>query len=100
MEYLPHIATIAVALIGTLTAMATQRSATKANRTAVRETSRADMEKDAYERARAFDTATISRQNALIDELNEDNDALRVTNKELRSKLEACENKGKDDDEE
>lgn len=91
MEYLPHIATIVVALIGGLVALATQRSAARANQTTSVESNRADMEKEAYERARAFDTATINRQTGMIEELNEDNDELRGTVRDLRSRLEAYE---------
>lgn len=47
------------------------------------------MEKEAYERARAFDTATIARQALMIDELNEDNDKLREKIRELRATIEA-----------
>lgn len=49
------------------------------------------MEKEAYERARAFDTATINRQTGMIEELNEENDILRDTIRELRSRVNADE---------
>lgn len=91
LEYLPHIATVLVALIGALAAVATQRSASKTNRSTEVETRRVDREKEAYERARAFDVATIDRQSVLIDELNEDNDALRETVRLLRAQLESHE---------
>ena len=69
---LPHIATVLVALIAAWAAISTQRQASRANQRSLIEASRSDMEKEAYERARTFDTETIIRQNRMIDELNED----------------------------
>ncbi len=67
-EWLPHIATITVAIIAALSAFATQRQASKANRQAQLDTIRADSEVEAFNRARAFDVGTIERQNAVIKE--------------------------------
>ena len=89
MEFLPHIATIVVALIGGLAAWATQRNATRATRTTAVEASRTDMEKEAYNRAVAFDTATINRQTGLIEELNERNDRYRERERELEETTES-----------
>ena len=41
------------------------------------------MEKEAYNRAVAFDTATINRQTVIIEELNERNDKYREREREL-----------------
>ena len=87
-EFLPHIATIVVALIGGLAAWATQRNATRASRTTAVEASRTDMEKEAYNRAVAFDTATINRQTGLIEELNERNDKYRDREREFEEERE------------
>lgn len=78
-----NIATIVVALIAAAGAWASQRAASKA---AVQNTvvgGRVNMENEAYERARAFDTETISRQNHEIDEL-------RKESIDLRKEHEAC----------
>jgi septal ring factor EnvC (AmiA/AmiB activator) len=70
------VASFLVALLGALSAYASQRAASKATTM----TSRNDMEKDAYSRARTFDVETIARQDKELDDL-------RVENKELRDKL-------------
>lgn len=78
-----NIATIVVALIAAAGAWASQRAAAKA---AVQNTvvgGRVNMENEAYERARAFDTETIARQNHEIEELRKDS-------AELRKQHEAC----------
>jgi FtsZ-binding cell division protein ZapB len=67
------IITIAVAVIAAGSAYASQRAAARASVMNTSTTSRVDMEKEAYERARAFDTETIARQDAEIEELRADN---------------------------
>ncbi len=47
------------------------------------------MEKDAYDRARRYDTDTITRQDAEIDELREELRGARASNSALRSDNEA-----------
>jgi chromosome segregation ATPase len=72
------IASIIVSLIAALAGYASQRAAAKAStknaatssRTELDKT-RADAEKEAYERARAFDTETIRRQDEELDELRQ-----------------------------
>ena len=68
---------IIVAIIAALGAWAAQRVAVKANRFNKVVSSRMEAEKGAYERARAFDTQTIDRQNAEINLLRTANEQLR-----------------------
>ena len=88
---LPHIATVLVAIIAAWAAISTQRQASRANQSSLIEASRSDMEKEAYERARTFDTETIIRQNRMIDELHEDVDKLRLVVRDQRRRLEQLE---------
>lgn len=73
--------TLAVAVVAGLFALASQRSAAKASKVNTQTVTAVDREKEAYERARAFDTETIRRQDLEIAELREDNRKLhdRVT---------------------
>lgn len=64
---------VAVAFIAAAAAYASQRAAARASTLNTQTTSRVDMEKDAYERARKFDTETIQRQDVEILELRQDN---------------------------
>jgi predicted RNase H-like nuclease (RuvC/YqgF family) len=77
------IVSIVVSGIAAFVAYASQRNASKsqkaiadasANATVVtnKETNRTDMEKEAYERARAFDTETIARQDTEITQLRKE----------------------------
>lgn len=67
-----NIATIIVALIAAAGAWASQRAASKASTQNTVVGGRVDMEKEAYDRARAFDTETITRQNHEIEELRKE----------------------------
>ena len=60
---------IAVVVISGLFALASQRSAAKASKTNTQTVSAVERETEAYERARAFDTETITRQGNEIKEL-------------------------------
>jgi len=71
-------ALIAVAFISGLAAYLAQRSASKASTTGATVTSRLDAEKEAYERARAFDLQTIERQDAELRALRSEVTTLRV----------------------
>lgn len=75
------IVSFAVAVVAGLFAWASQRSASKASATNTATVTAVDREKEAYERARAFDTETIRRQDEELAELREDNRKLhdRVT---------------------
>lgn len=64
---------VLVAVISAAAAFASQRSAAKASTMNTDTTSRVEMEKEAYNRARAFDTETITRQDKRIEELERDN---------------------------
>lgn len=46
------------------------------------------MEKEAYDRARAYDTETIRRQDLEIEDLREDNKRLHAENRVLKDELE------------
>ncbi|ADD81038.1 gp040 [Rhodococcus phage ReqiPoco6] len=96
MDALPHFVSLAVALIAALSALATQQASSKASRKEKQEASRASMETEAYERARAFDIATIDRQNeqiaALLEkvakqdaEMTQLQEKLKMTNERLES---------------
>lgn len=82
-----NIASILAAIVAALSAWAVSRSASRgAQRTkeieasTTRETARSTAESEAYERARAFDTETITRQERKIDSLE---DALGQRESEL-----------------
>lgn len=80
------IASILVSLIAALAGYASQRSAAKASTRNVATSSRTELEKEAYERARAFDTETIKRQDAELAELRENqkhlNEDIKLVNAE------------------
>lgn len=88
-----NIVGIVVALIAAFGAWASQRSASKANITNTTVTSRMEMEKEAYERARAFDTETIRRQDAELVQLREDNKQLVKQIHTLEERLTRVESK-------
>lgn len=66
-----EIVTIGVATIAAGGAWAAQRSAARASMVNTSVTSRLEAEKEAYERARAFDIQTIERQQQEIHDLRE-----------------------------
>lgn len=72
---------VLVAILAAGAAYASQRSAAKASVMNTQTVTAVDREKEAYERARAFDTETIRRQDEELAELREDNRKLhdRVT---------------------
>lgn len=81
------VATIIAAIIAAFAAIATQRSAAAA---AVRNqtmTSRTDIEKEAFERAKGFYTDTIDRQGANIHELEDDVSNLKGRVRALEEEL-------------
>ena len=86
-----NVAGIIVAGVAAAAAYASQRAAAKASTKNVSATTRVDMEKDAYERARKYDTDTITRQDSELEELRvevfavrQGNAALRLDNEQLR----------------
>lgn len=83
----PGFISLIVAIIATFSALATQRASARASRLEKQESNRVEMEKEAYERARKFDTDTISYQSNRIDELKNDATQLRHEKKELDSKI-------------
>lgn len=89
-----NIVALLVAIIAALSAFASQQSSAKVAKQARIEAarielehSRVDMEKNAYERARAFDTETISRQNKRIAELTREVRHLNNVVTQLRSRI-------------
>lgn len=86
---LDRMITITVVLITAVSAYASQRAAARASRMNTQTTSRVDMEKEAYERARKFDVETIQRQDAEILELRQDN--VRIHEKVAVAQTEARE---------
>lgn len=85
-----NIATILVALIAAAGAWASQRAASKASIQNTQVGGRVDMEKEAYERARGYDTETIARQSAEITELREEHEACsqKISDMEAKHELE------------
>lgn len=84
---LTGVASVIVAFIAAASAYAAQRSASKASSKQVEVHGRVDMEKEAYERARAFDTETIRRQDEELAELRQDKKDLLAEVKELRKQV-------------
>jgi hypothetical protein len=83
-----NIATIIVALIAAAGAWASQRTAARAARENTIVGGRVDMEKEAYDRARAFDTETIKRQDAELEELRQKHAQCADEIKEMRAQYE------------
>lgn len=84
-------ASILVAIIAAFSAIASQRAAAKASVLNTQTTSRVDMEREAYERARNFDTETIRRQDEELEELRKRVRELENHNTELRQENETLE---------
>ena len=84
------VASIIVAIVGAFGAYAAQKAASKASQSS----SRMDSERDAYERARAFDTETIRRQDIEIEELRNEVQHLRVQNNDLIQRVFILEHPG------
>lgn len=68
---------ILVAIIAALGAWAAQRSAAKASTFNTAVSGRLDAEKEAYNRARALDVETITRQDTELELLRKENETLR-----------------------
>lgn len=67
-----ELATVAVAVIAAGGAWASQRAAARASKVNTSVAGRLEAEKEAYERARAFDIQTIERQDQEIRDLREE----------------------------
>lgn len=99
------VASIIVSLIAASSAFASQRSAARAANVNTVTASRVEMEREAYQRARDFDVATMKRQDEEIAELlgnvvalkkenqeyRRDVQELRKENRELSTRLSKCE---------
>lgn len=79
--------TLAVAVIAALSAMASQRAASKAMKQSTQISSRTDLEKEAYKRAREYDTETIQRQQEEINKLRSEVLTARELEKQLRDEV-------------
>ena len=90
MDILTQMGTLLVALIAALSAYATQRQASRANHRTLMDSHRNSMEVEAFERARAFDSATIIRQNEMIEAQRREIDRLKTENRQLSEELNAC----------
>lgn len=84
-----NLATIFVALIAAAGAFASQRASAKAAVQNTQVGGRVDMEKNAYDRARAFDTETIDRQNKEIVELRTAHETCDKKVDDLKERYEA-----------
>lgn len=76
-------ASVIVGVVAAWGAWSSQRQVTKANEYSTR----LDYEKEAYERARAYDVGTITSQDAEIAELKLENKQLREELNALRERL-------------
>lgn len=90
-----NIGLIITTLVTVLAGWASQRAATKAARATAKEqieasklTSKEQAELEAYVRARAMDDRTITRQNAEIEDLTNDNTNLRLRMKAVEEENE------------
>lgn len=83
------IVSLLVAVVAALAAILSQRSISKASTANVNSSSRVEMEKEAYDRARAYDTETISRQDTEIKELRADHELCNQKIDALKEKYEA-----------
>lgn len=81
------IASVLVAIIAAGSAYASQHAASRASTLNAASSSRVEMEKEAYERARKMDVETITRLDAEVDELRAENEELRKKNRDLASKI-------------
>ncbi len=81
------IVSIVVAVIAALSAYASQRSSAKVSLDTNATTSRVEMEKEAYDRARSYDTETIRRQDTEIEEIRAENKELREEVKSLKERI-------------
>lgn len=91
-----EVISVAVVVISGLFALISQRSAAKASKVNTQTVTAVDREKEAYERARAFDTETIERLDKEADRLRADNvllhERIAVAESEARNaKAEAAE---------
>lgn len=78
---------ILVALIAALGAWAAQRSATRASKFNTETSGRLEAERNAYERARAFDVDTIKRQAKELESLRAHNHKLEKELKQVKGRL-------------
>lgn len=83
---------IIASIVAALGAWAATRAASKANVQNSTVSGRLDAERNAYERARAFDVDTIERQADEIEELRLDNERLREDLLAVRKRLAILEN--------
>jgi vacuolar-type H+-ATPase subunit D/Vma8 len=85
-------AAILVAAIAAFGAWAAQRAAAKANLLNSSVSGRLEAERDAYERARAFDIHTIARQDAELENVRRENEQLREELRTVKHRLAHLEN--------
>lgn len=78
---------ILIALIAALGAWAAHRSAGKASVAGTAVSGRLEAERNAYERARAFDVATIERQDSELAKLRQENQKLKTELAEVKARL-------------
>jgi peptidoglycan hydrolase CwlO-like protein len=90
---------VIIAIIAALGAWAAQRAAAKASTANTTVSGRLDAERGAYERARAFDVATIERQDHELKELREANKTLKEELAVVKARLAKLEQKVDDEPE-
>lgn len=86
-SFLAAVASVVVAGIAAFSAIASNKAAARASTLNTNTTSRLDMEREAYIRAREFDTETIKRQSAEIADLRQRNKELEDQVRELNARV-------------
>lgn len=92
------LAAIIVSLVAAAGAYMSQRAAAKAAKVNAESSGRMKMEDEAYDRAREYDTDTITRQKAEIDALRIQNDTLQRVHTQNRHLNEDVKRVSKDND--
>jgi predicted RNase H-like nuclease (RuvC/YqgF family) len=88
---------VLIAVIAALGAWAAQKSAAKASKANTTVSGRLEAERGAYERARAFDVATIERQDEELKELRESNKTLKEELAAVKARLAELEQRVRDE---
>lgn len=82
-----NVVSIVVAGLAAAAAYASQRASTRASVLNTSTSTRVDMEREAYLRARQFDTETIRRQDDELHEVRQENQMLRLEIRDLRTRM-------------
>ena len=86
-DWAVSLASMVVAALSGLAAWASQKAAARASTLNTSTTSRVEMEREAYERARKFDTDTITRQDNELLELQDKYNEIKQKNADLNDQV-------------